>query len=71
MVGQAKLQLLKVTVAVSCAGKVVVRFSLSNLSGAYSRIIIASISNVCAVIWKLLSKEQAERGDAVTTALCT
>lgn len=35
MVGQEKLQLLKVMVAVSCAGRVVVRFSLSNLSGAY------------------------------------
>ena len=35
MVGQEKLQLLKVMAAVSCAGRVVVRFSLSYLSGAY------------------------------------
>lgn len=35
MVGQKKLQLLKVMIAEFCAGSVVVRFSLSNLSGAY------------------------------------
>lgn len=34
MVGQEKLQLSKVTVAVSCAGRAVVKFALSYLSGA-------------------------------------
>ena len=36
MVGQEKLQLSNVTIALSCAGKVVVKFTLSNRMGAYT-----------------------------------